>query len=220
MWNIQANQASWMVRKILQTHRVLEVVGWNEPQVIQMEKFSIKKLYQLLRGEYPKVEWRKLVCNTYACPKWSFILFLTLHERLLTKARLITWGSVEDNRCILCNDGNKDIEHLFFSCYYSGKIWQKVLRWQAIQKQTSGWNEEQRWAQDHYKGKLPEAEIFRLTLAANVYYIWQERNQRIFQKKNRSCDELVRRIIQEVHIKGGMKPKLNMKLQMLDWYPV
>ncbi|KAH0776477.1 hypothetical protein KY290_007888 [Solanum tuberosum] len=30
MWNIQANQASWMVRKIPQTHKVLEAVGWNE----------------------------------------------------------------------------------------------------------------------------------------------------------------------------------------------
>ncbi|WMV19570.1 hypothetical protein MTR67_012955 [Solanum verrucosum] len=28
----------------------------------------------------------------------------------------------------------------------------------------------------------------------SVYYIWQERNQRIFQKKNRSCDVLVRKI--------------------------
>ncbi|KAG5585586.1 hypothetical protein H5410_046020, partial [Solanum commersonii] len=49
------------------------------------------------------------------------------------------------------------------------------------------WNEEQIWAQDQYKGKLLEAEIFHITLAASVYYIWQERNQRIFQKNNRSC---------------------------------
>ncbi|KAK4716502.1 hypothetical protein R3W88_014840 [Solanum pinnatisectum] len=126
VWNIQANQASWMVRKIIQIYKVFEVVGWNEAQVIQVEKFSIKQVYQLLRGEYLK---------------------------------------------------------------------QKVLSWQAIQRQASGWHEEQRWAQDQYKGKMPEAKIFRLSLATSVYYIWQERNQRIFQKVIRSSDVLVRKII-------------------------
>ncbi|KAK4706883.1 hypothetical protein R3W88_033600 [Solanum pinnatisectum] len=143
VWNIQANQPSWMVRKILQTHKVLEDVGWNESQVIQMEKFSIKQVYQLMRGEYPKVEWRKLICNTCTCPKWSFILFLTLHGRLLMKARLLTWGSVENSKCILCDDGHEDIDHLFFNCHYSSKVWQQILRWQNIQKQATGWTEEQ-----------------------------------------------------------------------------
>ncbi|KAH0717117.1 hypothetical protein KY285_013148 [Solanum tuberosum] len=174
-----------------------------------MEKFSIKQVYQLMKGEYPKVEWRKLICNTNACPKWSFILFLTLHGRLLTKERLLNWGSVENTKCILCDVESENIEHLFFNCSYSGQVWQKVLRWQAIQRQASGWHEEQRPVQR-------EAEIFRISLAASVYYIWQERNQRTFQKIIRSCDVLVRKIIQEVHIRGGTK----LKLQLLDWYPV
>ncbi|KAK6773023.1 hypothetical protein RDI58_028261 [Solanum bulbocastanum] len=93
VWNIQANQASWMMQKILQVYKDLEAVGWNEAQVIQV--------YQLLRGEYPKVEWRKLVCNTIACPKWCFILLLTLHGRLLTNEWLIVWGSVDNTKCIL-----------------------------------------------------------------------------------------------------------------------
>lgn len=29
MWNIQGNHDSWMVRKILQTYKVLEPLGWN-----------------------------------------------------------------------------------------------------------------------------------------------------------------------------------------------
>ncbi|KAK4736875.1 hypothetical protein R3W88_000572 [Solanum pinnatisectum] len=178
VWNIQANQASWMVRKILQAYKDLEVVGWNEARVIQVEKFSTKQMYQLLRGEYPKVEWRKLVCNTIACPKWSLILYLTLQGRLLTKKRLIACGSVDNTKCILCEDGNENIEHLFFSCPYSRQVWQKILQWQNIQKQASRWNEEQRWAHDHYKGNSPEAKIFRTTLAASVYNIWQERNHR------------------------------------------
>ncbi|WMV36736.1 hypothetical protein MTR67_030121, partial [Solanum verrucosum] len=120
--------------------------------------------------------------------------------------------SVENIKCILCDDESENIEHLFFNCSYSGQVWQNVLRWQAIQRQALGWHEEQRWAQEQYKGKMPEAEIFRISLTASVYYIWQERNQIIFQKVIRSCDVLVRTIIQEVHVRGGMKLKLSMKL--------
>ncbi|WMV11100.1 hypothetical protein MTR67_004485 [Solanum verrucosum] len=58
--------------------------------------------------------------------------------RLLTKERLLAWGSVDSTKCILCDAGNENIEHLFFSCPYSGQVWQKVLRWQNIQKQASG----------------------------------------------------------------------------------
>jgi len=121
-------------------------------------------------------------------------MFLTLHGRLLKKERLLNWSSVENTKCILCDDESENIEHLFFNCSYSRQVWQKVLRWQAIQRQASG-NEEQRWAQEHYKGKLLEAKIFCISLAASVYYIWQEKNQRIFQKVIRSCDVLVRTII-------------------------
>lgn len=138
VWNIQATQASWMVKKTLQAHKYLEGAGWPEATVTQMEKFSIKQVCQLLRGEYQKVTWRKLQCDNIACPKWIFILYLTLHVRLLTKERLLSWANVGNIMCVLCDDGIENIEHLFFSCPYSGQVWKKVLRWQTIQKQASG----------------------------------------------------------------------------------
>lgn len=86
-------------------------------------------MYQLLRGDYSKVEWWKVVCNTVACPKWSFILYLTLHGRLLTKEGLIAWGMVDNTKCVLCDDGNENIDHLFFNCPYSRQVCQKILKW-------------------------------------------------------------------------------------------
>ena len=47
----------------------LETVGWNEMFIKQMETFSIKQLYKTLRGEYQKVEWRRLIFISVACPK-------------------------------------------------------------------------------------------------------------------------------------------------------
>ncbi|KAG5573145.1 hypothetical protein H5410_062911 [Solanum commersonii] len=54
LWGVLAPQASWMVRKILQMHKKLEVIGWNEEYVNQIDKFSIKEIYKALRGDYQK----------------------------------------------------------------------------------------------------------------------------------------------------------------------
>lgn len=46
-------------------------------------------------------------------------------------------------------------------------------------------------------GRSMRKEIACVTLAAAVYMIWQERNQRIYQKKNRT-EELLARAIQSL----------------------
>lgn len=42
------------------------------------------------------------------------------------------------------------------------------------------WEHEVNWVVAHNKGKSDAAEIYRMCLAASVYYLWQERNNRIF----------------------------------------
>lgn len=86
-------------------------------------------------------------------------------------------GSVDNISYDLCDYGNDNTEHLFFSCSYSTQVWQKILNWQA-----TGWAEEQSGI-NFTAGKLPEAEESKIALPASVYYIWQERNHRILQKK-------------------------------------
>ncbi|WMV37355.1 hypothetical protein MTR67_030740 [Solanum verrucosum] len=182
IWGVIPTQASWTVKKIMQMHKVFETIGWNEEYVKHIGKFSIKQLYKAIRGEYQKVEWRRFTCNNIACPKWIFILYLALHSRLLTRDRLATWGCVEDIQCVLCRNEDENHNHLFFRCLFSSQVWQKIPRWQNINRKAKGWEEETSWANTYCKGKQAKAEVYRITLAASVYLIWQERNQRIFQK--------------------------------------
>lgn len=107
-----------------------EVQNWNT--------FSIKQVYGKFRGEFQKIEWRRLVCNNAASPKWTFILYLALNQRLQTKDRLAMWGIVDNTRCIMCDLGTDSIEHMFFQCAYSVEIWEKVLAWMHAHTQT-GW---------------------------------------------------------------------------------
>ncbi|XP_060184319.1 uncharacterized protein LOC132614001 [Lycium barbarum] len=91
-WN---KAASWMRRKIFKATQLLEAIGMDYTQVMGSVDFSIKQVYTKLRGSFPKVSWRKLVCNNYGAPKWTFILYLTLHKRLYTRHRLLKWRSTK-----------------------------------------------------------------------------------------------------------------------------
>ncbi|KAK4726382.1 hypothetical protein R3W88_031299 [Solanum pinnatisectum] len=148
-----------MVRKILQMHKELKDIGWNEEYVNQIDKFSIKQLYKALRVDYQKVEWRRLTCNNAACPKWIFISYLALQSRLLTRDRLATWGCAEDVHCVLCGTEDESHNHIFFRCLFSSQVWQNVLCWQSIHREARGWEEEITWLNAQCKGKQTRAEV-------------------------------------------------------------
>ncbi|XP_009773440.1 uncharacterized protein LOC107796620 [Nicotiana tabacum] len=149
-------------------------------------------MYQLLCSMFVKVPWRKLTCNNYASPKWIFILNLAAWGRLNTKDRLAKWGIVSEQKCILCKEQNEIITHLFFECKISTELWGKMLLWQGIRISVMTWKEELHWAVSKMKGENVSAEIYRMAFAGCVYYIWQERNLRVFQSNQRSVGMITR----------------------------
>ena len=56
-----------------------------------------------------------------------------------------------------------------------------------------------------------------MTIASDVYHIWQERNARIFKQNQRSEDEIVKIIIQEIHHRENMYSKLREVLARLNY---
>lgn len=94
-----------------------------------LSDYSIRKIYGFLREEWPKISWRRLVCNNKEGPKWVFIMLLTLHRRLQTKYKIACWVNLEDILCPLCQEENERIDHLLFNAaiqkeyganYYNG----------------------------------------------------------------------------------------------------
>ncbi|XP_075096316.1 uncharacterized protein LOC142174423 [Nicotiana tabacum] len=128
-------------------------------------------------------------------------------------------GVAIDQTCSLCNKENKTMQHIFFKCEFTGKIWNGLLRWQGIQRSHHNWKEDITWMVKITKGKSARAAIYRMTLAAAVYHRWRERNFVIFQKKRRTTNSLINHIIQEVHIRAARFPYLDKVMTTLNWYP-
>nr|XP_009608448.1 uncharacterized protein LOC104102448 [Nicotiana tomentosiformis] len=185
-----------------------------------MDKFSIRTIYIRLRGDFTKVPWRRLVCNNAGLPKWIFTLYLVAHRRLLTKDRLRRWGCLDDAVYPICNtEEEKTIDHLFFSCSYSSQVWTAMLEWQGIHRQVMPWEHGLAWAERHYTKKNSRAKVYRMTLAGSMYYIWQERNGRIFQANQKIATTISRSLTQDIHCRGNLKQRLKRRQLELNYYP-
>lgn len=156
-------------------------------------EFSTK---QDLRNNWPKVEWKDVVWFKQFNPRHAFILWLAVQGKLMTKDRVAKWQSNSCKQCALCKSGNDSHEHLFFKCKYTEEIWTRLgnLRWGMGVQFTL---QEVLHDIERLKGKKNIGIVVnKLILADAVYFIWQERNFRIFQDKERS-EEVVWNIIKE-----------------------
>ncbi|XP_059302028.1 uncharacterized protein LOC132053957 [Lycium ferocissimum] len=194
--------------------------GYDLAHVPHIGNLSTKQLYLQLRGQFQKVSWRKLVCNNRGLPRWTFILRLAALGRLSTRDRLYKWGIQTTGICPLCEVENESIPHLFFACTISAQVWRNLLLWIDVNRAPMMWDDELLWAEQHAKGRSPKAEMYRMVLAAAVYFVWKERNFRIFQNKRQSTTSMIKQVIQEVHIKATKDAKLITWLENHNFYPV
>nr|XP_009781619.1 PREDICTED: uncharacterized protein LOC104230493 [Nicotiana sylvestris] len=149
----------------------------------------------------------------FLCLTWQLI------GGLSTRERLASWGVTDTLVCPLCNVANETIDHLFFSCVYSSGIWNILLQWQGLTRKTMSWQHEMAWMEVNERGRSARAEVSRMAIAGCVYHIWQERNMRIFQNKQRQEEQVIRQIIQEIFCRGSMWARLAKKLERLNFYP-
>ncbi|XP_058216810.1 uncharacterized protein LOC131327682 [Rhododendron vialii] len=98
--------------------------------------------------------------------------------------RLGSWGLGTTAGCRLCLNDVETHEHLFFSCPYSKEVWQVVLSKNHITRSVLGLSGEIDWVCSPMSGASLHYRVYKLSLAASIYWIWHERNNRVFQRKS------------------------------------
>ncbi|PWA55662.1 reverse transcriptase zinc-binding domain-containing protein [Artemisia annua] len=99
--------------------------------------------------------------------------------------------------CPLCNAVDETHAHLFFSCCFSKIIWDNLKILCKLDNVSCIWAEIVSSISIRTANNSLWSVIQRLVFGAAVYYIWQERNLRLFQKKFRS-EEAVFKIIVDI----------------------
>nr|GEX12125.1 RNA-directed DNA polymerase, eukaryota, reverse transcriptase zinc-binding domain protein [Tanacetum cinerariifolium] len=159
---------------VLNTDKEDSIV-WRSRKGIDM-KFSIKQAYQDLSNITDDVKWYKIVWFSQYIPKHLFILWLAIQNRLVTQDRIKKWGSYDLMMCPLCRKDMDSHKHLFFQCEYAANMWDRVKTKAGIKIAALEWNEIMDAISHMYYGNSIVSIIRRLSIAACVYLIWQERN--------------------------------------------
>ena len=152
------------------------------------KKYSTDEVYHLLRGDNDEVPWFKAIWPSRSIPRQSFHAWLVVQNRLPTRDRMISWGIQVSGLCLLCNTNDETRNHLYWGCDYSFELWSLVAgRCRALPERI--------WEESILQMvSLPPPQSTRsLTLLgwqATIYWIWNERNQRLHANKYRSVDTL------------------------------
>ena len=135
----------------------------------------------------PKI-WKNL-WNHSTIPKIDMFSWTLTHKKILTGENLEKKGFAGPFRCPLCAVDAENISHLFFNCSFATAVWNEVLNgWgmninlpNSIQDCFLDWD-------THYNGELLNKNGLRacwMKIPKLIcWYIWNERNLRIFQNKS------------------------------------
>ncbi|KAG5581783.1 hypothetical protein H5410_052410 [Solanum commersonii] len=122
-----------------------------------------------------------------------------------------------------CNnfDDEESTEHLFFQCTYLANLWRRLkttmepdskITYRLLTRGRVGYKK-------CIRKRLCMAQVYKLVLSCSTYYVWQERNYRVFQNKQRGINELCKTIVRETHCRGSVYTKVAKRLQELNYYP-
>ncbi|GJZ32794.1 hypothetical protein Tco_0578230 [Tanacetum coccineum] len=104
-------------------------------------------------------------------------------------------------RCLLCDLVPDSHDQLFFECAFSSQVWSKVCVLCGMDSIPPWLIDVTTFINPISKGKTAVSILSKLVLAATSYYIWLERNGRLFKKKTSSSDQIVDVIISMVRLK-------------------
>ena len=73
---------------------------------------------------------------------------------------------------MLCGDCTENMDHLFFQCNYTKRIWERIKQRNGVDRICGSWREEIQSVIAEYKTDCFGARLKCLALGAAVYCIW------------------------------------------------
>lgn len=155
-------------------------------------KFCTSAAYDGMRIKYEKNPWMSLIWRNYIPPKFSFILWLALRDKLNTKDHWLT--TVEDPNCIFCKRAPETISHIFFQCCFVKAVWFRIRRWLLIRRSMITLLSSIKWIKKDWRGANIHSKAVVLSFATSVYIIWITRNRIMFSGSSSTTVETVKMI--------------------------
>ncbi|GJZ19359.1 hypothetical protein Tco_0555949 [Tanacetum coccineum] len=101
----------------------------------------------------------------------------------------------------LCDLQPDSHEHLFFDCSFSKQVWSCLKVGAGLQQVSPSMDAILNAIIPFARRRSSRSVIAKLVVAATAYFIWQERNYRLFKKMKRSKEQLVDCISSSIRLK-------------------
>ncbi|GJV82914.1 hypothetical protein Tco_1522812 [Tanacetum coccineum] len=171
-----------------------------------MADFSAKLAWESLRPRGDEVSWYKTVWFAHCIPRHAFHLWLVMQRCLKTQDMLRPWDvglfvDISLLKCVFCQNHMDSHKHLFFECSFAAKIWSLVRVYAEMESVRPLLHEITNWFQTRAHKRTIQVVVGKLIFASASYFIWCERNNRLFKGTRRSPEEIRDLIIVMVRLK-------------------
>nr|GEV70803.1 hypothetical protein [Tanacetum cinerariifolium] len=168
-----------------------------------VKPFGVATVWDSLRYKHDIIPWFHVVWFSHCVPRFSFHLWLALHGKLITQDSLRQWDVYGDLAmiCPLCAGQPDSHAHVFFECLYSMQVWDNLKGLAGLSHVASRYMHIVEYLISFAKRRSCKSVIAKLVLSASAYYLWQERNARLFLNQKRTVAQIVDVIKTSVRLK-------------------
>ncbi|GJR93536.1 hypothetical protein Tco_0265710 [Tanacetum coccineum] len=200
----------WMVKYPFLNSIPVPVLNDSKSDVLEWRNsdgsvypFSVQLVWESIRPRDNEVPWYDLVWFSSCIPRHAVHMWLIMKKRLKTQDMLSNWDVAAglSSVCPLCEMQPDSHEHLFFDCSFSQQVWSRVKQFAGLMGSSPSLASIVSILMPIAKRKTVKSCIGKLTFAAAAYFIWQERNSRLFKSLKRSIQEVVDCIMFAVRLK-------------------
>ena len=140
------------------------------------QKFSTYETWQLMRIDTGRCDWSRSIWFSQATPKYAFIAWLAVKDRLSTMDRISKWNWDVDVICVFCKREPESRSHLFFDCSYSSQVWEYITKGILLNEYTKVWSDILSIIKEE-RMERKKRFCLRYAFQATIYTLWRERNR-------------------------------------------
>ncbi|XP_013633439.1 uncharacterized protein LOC125586234 [Brassica napus] len=184
--------------------------------------FTAHNTWNLIRMQKVVQPWSRIVWFPQNVPRFAFVAWLAIKDRLAMRHRLSSWGQGLACGCVFCGGPDEIRDHLFFACPYTFTLWIDVVG------SLMGTSPDPDWyitleQLDHRSHDRLTTILLRLAYQVTIYYIWRERNERKHNNIAKPVRQLARIVDKTIRsrimsTRYYKKPKLRGLLQR--WFTI
>ncbi|XP_013704655.2 uncharacterized protein LOC106408418 [Brassica napus] len=133
-------EAELLVIKEKMRSDVEDVALWKRKSGFK-STFSTQETWMLTRETKPICNWAKGIWFSQATPKFVFVTWLAMVDRLSSMDRVLRWNQGVDETCVLCKSVVETMNHLFYECSYASQVWEHLTKGILRSSYTNIWSE-------------------------------------------------------------------------------